>query len=415
MKSLWKAFTEFFHFAPWRLSLCFVLMLFQGLSSGLGLLFLVPLMRLIGIDFAGGYDAGVADSVGRFFAAIGVELSLPLVLLAYILIVSVIAGIQFYLSILNVSIQQAYVRKIRMRLYRSLLQSDWQFVIGHKMSDFVHSLSTQVQVIGQSSQQMLTLLSQLFLASVYIGLALTLSWQMSLLATLCGLFLLLILIPLNQKALRSGEKQLGGHKAIFQMLTEQLSSLKMIKSYGAEAFYAEKLEDVSNLLEEQQIRITRISALTQFLYAVGAVLSFSTFFYFALEWIELSLPTLLLLLLIFSRLLPRFSSIQSTYQRILHQLPAFEDVREMMVKCREAQESAWSPEIAIPQLNHAIRIDGISFQYQGQSRPIIDNLSIEIKRNQTIALVGPSGVGKSTLSDISAGLLMPASGFGSCE
>jgi len=415
MKGLWRAFVEFFNFSPWRLSLCFLLMLFQGLSSGLGLLFIVPLLHLIGIDFSGGYDAGFADIVGRFFTDSGVELTLPIVLFAYILIISSIAAAQFYLSVLNVGIQQAYVRDMRMRLYRALLHSNWQFVIGHKMSDFVHSLSTQVQVIGQSSQQMLNLLSHLSLAAVYVGLALILSWQMCLLALICGLFLLVILIPLNKRTLRSGERQLGGHKAIFQLLTEQLSSLKMIKSYAAEGFYADKLESVSCLLEEQQVRITRISAFTQFVYAVGAVLSFSIFFYFALEWINVSLPTLLLLLLIFSRLLPRFSSMQSTYQRILHQVPAFEDVRKMMAQCITAKEADQGASSAMPILNRCIRLDKVSFQYQGKNRRVIENLSLEIKHNQSVALVGPSGVGKSTVADIIAGLLQPTEGAVYCD
>ncbi len=391
-------------------------MLVQGLTSGAGLLLLIPLLQLIGIDFsANTVNGGFAATVDHYFTAFGFELTLPRVLVIYVLIISVIAGIQYWLSVLNISVQQAYVRHVRLRLYKALLHSNWQFVIQHKMSDFVHSLSTQVQVIGQTSQQLLTLLNHLLLAAVYIVIALLLSWKMCLLAMLCGVALLLILMPLQKRTLHSGERQLGGNKAIFQLLTEQLSSLKMIKSYAAELFYADKLQQVSTLLEEQQVRITRINALTQFVYAVGAVISFSLFFYFALEMIEVPLPSLLLLLLIFSRLLPRFSSIQSTYQRILHQLPAFEDVRVMMHRCLAAQESEQGLTVAMPKFEQAIRLENVCFAYEGQDRLVIDKLSMEIKRNQTIALVGPSGAGKSTLADIIAGLLQPTTGAVYCD
>jgi len=415
MLELWLAFIDFFRFAPRRLSLCFFLMLFQSLSAGLGLLFLIPLLQLIGFDLAGNGNGGFAVSVGRFFDGLGFTLTLPVVLIAYVLIISAIAISQYYLSILSATVKEAYIRSMRLDLYRSLLHTRWQFVASHKMSDFSHALISQVSSVANMANQILNMLSQLFLAGVYIVFAMLLSWQMCVLALACASGLLLALLPFNRLSLQTGRTMRAGSRSIFQMIGEQLSSLKMIKSYASEAFYFDKIQAVSFQLGEQAIRIARIGALTRLIYAVGAAISFSVFFYIAIEWLSVPLPTLLLLLLIISRLLPRFSGLQSGFQRLLHQLPAFEDVKSIMDQCMAAQESDGSTVEKMPQLTDQIRLDHVSFRYQGGSRQVIRDLSLRIKKDQSVALVGPSGAGKSTLADLIAGLLEPDSGSIYCD
>ena len=282
------------------------------------------------------------------------------------------------------------------------------------MSDFTHSLSGQVQSIGHAANLLLNMISQLILAGVFISLSLLLSWQMSLLALICALILAAVLIPLNRVILRSGEKQLTGFKAIFQILTEQLASLKMIKSYASEKHHARQLATANHTLEQQNINLAKANALTRFIYLTGAATAFAVLFYFSLEWLSVSLPTLILLLLLFSRLLPQVSGIHSNWQQLLHQLPAFIDVSRMLSNCLLAKESG-DPNCEPPQVQNKISLHEVTFRYPGQIKPIINNLSADIYHNQTIALTGPSGAGKSTLADLLAGLLKPDSGKIFCD
>jgi len=121
------------------------------------------------------------------------------------------------------------------------------------------------------------------------------------------------------------------------------------------------------------------------------------------------------LLLIFSRLLPQVSSIQTSYQRLLHLVPAFEDVRQMTKACEQAGESKLGNNIEVPQLNEKISLEHVCFQYEGGNRQVIKDLSLTINRKSTVALVGPSGAGKSTLADLIAGLLIPDAGKIYCD
>jgi len=412
--TLWQAFVTFYRYAPWRLTLSLGLMLFQGITSGIGLLLIIPLLQLVGIGFSGQTDPGLAGIINRFFADSGLPLTLPSVLIAYVVIVALISGSRYWLSVLSVTLQQGYICNLRQNLYDALLHAHWQFIVNHRMSDFIHSLSGQVQSIGHAVNLLLNMISQIILTLIFISLALMLSWKMSLLALACALGLVTILLPLNRVILHSGKKQLIGFKAIFRMLTEQLASLKMIKSYASEKHYTDQLAEASHTLEQQNIRLTKVNALTQLVYMTGAATAFALLFYFSLKWLSVSLPTLILLLLLFSRLLPQVSGIQSNWQKLLHQLPAFADVEHMLSACNNAREPQQDRQPS-PEFNHKISINNVSYHYPGNNRPVIDNLSVDIIHNHTTAITGPSGIGKSTLADLLAGLLKPDTGTIFCD
>ena len=389
-------------------------MLVQGLTAGIGLLFIIPLLQVVGIDFNGADSAGASNLAHQVFSSIGVEPTLVNILISYVLIITTIATLRYQLSVISAQVQQAYISHLRDSLFRRLLYSNWQFIIESKMSDLTHCLSGQVQSIGQASHLMLTLLSQAVLSIVMIILVLLLSWKMTVLAFICSSILLCILLPFNRLIYNSGQTQLINFKLIFQMLTEQLASLKMIKSYGSESFYAKKMQEVSHSLESQHLRFTRMNAMTQWVYMVGSVIAFSVFFYVAQHMFEMPLASILLLLIIFSRLLPQISSLQKTCQQLLHKVPAFNDVSEFSQAFEQAREPSNNMD-TYPQLHKKLKVQNISYHYPNKQLPVFQNLSFEIIKDQTIALVGSSGAGKSTLADLLAGLLEPLSGQIYCD
>jgi|AMFO01.1.fsa_nt_gi ATP-binding cassette subfamily C protein len=409
-QSMLAAGADLYRFSPLRLSLLFGLMLVQRVTAGIGMLLLIPLLQLVGLDTGGGATGDFAGIIARIYDALGLEITLPLILFSYVAVVSLVALLSYLQSVMSTSVQQAYVWHVRHALYDALLHSSWQFFISRKMSDFVHGLAQQVNTIGMCATTMLMLLGQLVLVLVYVGLSLLISWQMTLLALGCGIVLLALLLPLNRRVVQSGRVRESSGKELMQMFTEHLGSLKMVKSYGSESRYLAMMDDESRRLERQIVRLVRFNGLTQLVTAIGGVVFFSLCFYFALQWLAIPLAALLLLLLIFSRLLPQVTLIQALFQRLLHQLPAFADVRQLMRECSGHAEEKLAADVVAPQFKQAISLENVSFRYANATRQVIDRLSLSIGKNETVALTGPSGAGKSTLADLIAGLLVPDAG-----
>lgn len=411
---LWRAFKDFYGFAPLKQTVIVGLTLLQSLTAGIGLLFIIPLLQLIGLDMGATSKAGIANAANRLFEQMSIELTLFNILLSYVLIIGSIASLRSFLAVLSSEVQQSYISNLRLQLYRGLLHTRWQFIVDNKMSDFLHSLSSQVSAIGFAAHLMLTFISQIILSLIMVTLVLLLSWQMALLAAACGAVLLLLLLPLNQRIHGSGKSELAGYKGLFQMLSEQLGSLKMIKSFASEDHYAQQLGVLSDTLELQQLRLTKMNAVTQWVTTVGSVIGFSLVFFVSSNVLSISLGTIFLLLVVYSRLMPQLSGLQRTYQQLLHRVPALDDVNGLFQACGQAQEY-FNPHTACPELHHQIQIQGVSFQYNQSVSPVFQDLSFTIAKNQTLALVGPSGAGKSTLADLIAGLLAPDQGHIYCD
>lgn len=413
--ALWQAFLDFYHFDRFKVILCFMLMLIQGATSGIGILLIIPLLQIIGLELTGGETQEFALILGQVLSSLSIPQTLESILILYVGLVTIVAALKYWVAVLSVELQQHYVTRQRDALFRSLLHAHWSYITANRMSDFTHSLTGQVQKLGFIANKILSLFSQAVVTLVYISMAFLLSWEMTGLALICAAVLFTVLLPLNKKIYASGETQLFAFKDIFRMLTEQLSSIKMIKSYAAEDYYANQLDKVGITLENQTIKMARINGVPQFTYTVGAVIAFSLLFYFSFTWLQVSVATLLLLLFIFSRLLPQISGIQTSFQQLLHNIPAFTDVKNMLDNCSKAAESENKLMRDTPKIKQCIRVENLSFKYPAKEKAIIENLSFYIEKNQTVAFSGASGTGKSTLADLVAGLLKPTSGTIYCD
>ncbi|WP_404392378.1 ABC transporter ATP-binding protein [Pseudoalteromonas phenolica] len=412
---LLRGLLDFYNFSPKRQVLLFTLILFQGVSAGVGLFLIVPLLDVIGISTGISASSEITELVRKSFEYLGLSLDLASILFCYIFLVTVIATLRYQLTVLTAKVQHSYIRHVRNQLYSFVLNSKWQFVIENKLSDFVHSLSMQVQQIGHASYLMLSILSHITLSFIMILLALFLSWEMTLLTCVFGIAILSLLRPLNSYIYGSGQQQLTSNKKIFQMLTEHLGSLKMIKSFASEGVYESQMARESLLLETQHIKIQRANAVTTWVYIVGAVASFSGLLYISQTWLSVGIERMLMLLLVFSRLLPRIAELQKSYQQLLHKVAAYKDIYQLMESCQSQQESQTSIETKNIQINSEIRLEQICYQYPSQSECVFEPASFSIQKNQTVALVGRSGSGKSTLADIIAGLLLPTQGNLYCD
>lgn len=399
---------DLFKFDALRSGLMLCLMFAKSLTSGVGLLLILPLLQLIGVSLGAVASQGILTKFHACFHSLHIPMTLVGVLAVYTFTVSVIALLGYVEQVTGTALQQCYTRYLRATLHRTLLLTPWPFFLQRKMSDVLYSLTTQVQGVATCNYQLLSLINTLFLVMVYTGLACVLSWKMTLAAMGCALVLLCLMLPLHRLTSKAGRDHLHKNQTMFQAIQEQFSALKMLKGSGLETRFIDKLVDVNTSLEYQNQRVIVMTARSRLVYTCGSVMVLSALLYFAIDVIHLPPASLLLLLVVFARTLPMVSSAQQTYQRILHQLPAYLGIQDLLKACQAEHVLPATHQVSFE--SH-IELKSISFAYP--SNPdvkIIQNLSLRLVKNSTTALIGPSGVGKSTLADLIIGLLKPTSG-----
>ena len=408
MGLLYELFMDLYHSNPLHVAITLCLMLFRSMSAGVGLLLIFPLLQVIGI--IQGHDAGMAKRLLTIFHGLHLPMTLAGVLMVYVMLVSFIALAAFVEQIISTRLQHHYTHQLRATLFRQILNTQWPFFLNRTMPTLLHGLTTQVQSIAASNFQLLTLINGLILGAVYIALSFVLSWVMTLVAMGCALLLLSLMLPLHQLTSSSGMAHLQQNQTIFKLIAEQLSAFKTIKSAGIEEQFSASTLKASLSFAHQNQRLTQVTAATKLVYACGSVMAFSLLLYLAITFLAVPVESLLLLLVVFSRLLPMVSSTQQGYQRLLHQLPAFRDIKQLLQDCAAHQEGLLPGSVI--SFQNAIDLHQVSFAYPADSpRGVIREVSMHIQKNTTTAIIGASGMGKSTLADLIVGLLDPTSGY----
>jgi ATP-binding cassette subfamily C protein len=409
---------ELIEYSGLKAVLSVFLFFFMGLTQGIGLVMIIPLLQTIGLTDAGknGEPVGVSRVISDAFGTLGLPLTLFSVLAVYIVIVSLFAVIKRYQTVLNVTIQQGFVLHLRQRLYAVLTYAEWLFIAQKKSSDITHVVTADIQRVGMGTRFFLQFLGEIVLVLFHIGAAFLLSVPLTAATMVFGALMMLLMKPLNRMAFDTGESSRLSRQALMGTVMEHLIGIKTAKSSGLEEQHIENIRTVNEELKTQVVRFSTVRASTRMFFEIAAVMVLAAYFAAALnvKGLQVPLPKLLVLVFIFSRLLPRFASLTQSVQQIKNMLPSFSAVTDLYDRAREARE--FSPgRMDEPgqsfQIRNAVSFQGISFRYGEESkRDALHNVSFDIHAHKITALTGPSGAGKSTLADLLLGLLKPDKG-----
>src|SRR5207249_4601472 len=114
-------------------------------------------------------------------------------------------------------------------------------------------------------------------------------------------------------------------------------------------------------------------------------------------------------LFIFLRMFPQVTLLQSQMHEFLLVLPAFDHVLKLLAAAEGQREFSTGTRMVPTGPIESIEFRSVSFAYEN-SRPVLRNVSFDVKAGETAAIVGGSGAGKSTTIDLLLGLLQPQSG-----
>lgn len=402
-----------FQASPARVWLLFVLNTLNSLSSGIGILLIIPLIHSTGIQLSTLKNPSEADAsnwISAVFEKLGLSTDLTSILLIYLLLIFTISALGYLSTVMTTKLRVQFVDGLRNRIFSSLLYAQWPFLSHEKLSGFARMVTGQVQSIGYTLQQLLGLASRLVLILIYLAISLLLSAKLTLIAVLLGLFLIILMLPLNKHIHQSGQIELKAYTRIFHSALEQLANIKIIKSYSAEQQYLQHMQKAGKRLEAQQIKLAGYSAFSRMFNLCSGALIFAVLFYISVEIIGLPTANLIVILLIFARLMPQLSAVQNQVQQLVHSTPEYVDLVQKLNSLEKYSEPPESHTFKAPSFEHSMVLRNIEFSYPNQTRNVFSGLNLDLRKNQTLAICGASGAGKSTLADIIAGLTAPGKG-----
>lgn len=395
--------------APGRAILALALTAAVGLTEGITLLLLVPLLQLAGVAVEGSLGS-LSARLAAAFGVVNVPTTLASVLIVYVVLTVLQASLVRARSLADTVAVQRYTLALRERLYSAIARAQWLVVSRIRSSDFTYALTTAIDQVDNGANNILFLIATAVVALVYAVVAIRVSPAMS--AIVLGASLLLLIAERARTLLgrKRGEQVTTSTAALFATAAEQLGGLKTAKSYGHEERHLFLFVEVGRKVNAARLALTRAFASLRWQMTIGSVLALSVILYLAVEVFHLPTAAILLLLFIFSRLVPRIVTLQQTFQEILSVVPALDTIESLIADCERAPERTTTNQEPV-MLDEGIVLSNVSFSYSGDiASPQVHEISLDIPAGKTSAIVGSSGAGKSTVADLLLGLITPQSG-----
>jgi ATP-binding cassette subfamily C protein len=394
---------------PQRVALALTLMILIALTEGIGILLLVPLLHLVGLDVDEGSLGEISGHISSAFAVLGVVPDLPQVLVFYVAVVGIRSLLSRWQTVTSIRIQQIFVADLRHQLYAAIATANWLFLSRCRSSDFVHLLTVEIDRVGMGTYHLLYLAVSLAVTLVYIIFAFQISAVTTALVVLCGAALTLLVRGKMTAARSDGREISSTTSRLYASALQDMDGLKTVKSYGAEERTIELFATRGEGVSQRYIRAISNYADVRSIFEISSVLVLSFILYVSIEYLEISTASLFILLLLFVRIIPRFSSVQQSYLQFVGLLPSFVSLRETLSRLEAATEVGPDRDEEVD-LSDGICLEEVSFSYGEGRPPAVDGLSMKIPAGETVAILGASGAGKSTAADLLMGLIVPDSG-----
>jgi subfamily B ATP-binding cassette protein MsbA len=302
-----------------------------------------------------------------------------------------------------VPLRTGIVRDIRIEVYNKVLKLPLSFFSEERKGDIIARMSADVSVVENSLTSSLDMLIRNPIALVVCFITLfTVSWQLTL--------FVLVILPLAGWVMGSVSRKLKSQSVVAQgqwgdimsQLDETLGGLRIIKAFIAERKMSERFAKINNgfrdAMNAMVIRQSSAHPMSEFLGT--CVIVIVLWFGGALilnQYSPIDAAMFIFYLVILYSIINPLKEFSKAFYNIPLGLASMERI-DMILK---AENHIKEPEKPLPltAFEHELEFRDVSFSYI-EGRQVLKHVNLKVQKGKTVALVGQSGSGKSTMVDL---------------
>ena len=302
-----------------------------------------------------------------------------------------------------VPLRTGIVRDIRIEVYNKVLRLPLSFFSEERKGDIIARMSADVSVVENSLTSSLDMLIRNPIALVVCFITLfTVSWQLTL--------FVLVILPLAGWVMGSVSRKLKSQSVVAQgqwgdimsQLDETLGGLRIIKAFIAERKMSERFAKINNgfrdAMNAMVIRQSSAHPMSEFLGT--CVIVIVLWFGGALilnQYSPIDAAMFIFYLVILYSIINPLKEFSKAFYNIPLGLASMERI-DMILK---AENHIKEPERPLPltAFEHELEFRDVSFSYI-EGRQVLKHVNLKVQKGKTVALVGQSGSGKSTMVDL---------------
>ena len=354
------------------------------------------------------YDFLRLTKVNEFIAVLGVIL----------IIIYIIKNASL---ILLYYIQYAFTfstqKKLSNRMLTCYMKQSYSFHLQNNSAELMRNIESDVTMMFQAIISMLGLLAEVCVCMI-LGVYLLIQDKSIAIGmvVILGAFMLCFAKPFRKYLTRIGEEDRVYRAGITKWLHQSLGGIKETKILGREKYFCEQFDDnYCNWSErEKMYRLLQVAPRPVMeAVCVSALLSVIILKLLHGTSSAYFISTVSVFAVAAFRLLPSINRITANYGVIMFNMPAFDAVYQDLKEIEELDKTGSAKnELDGNELlfNKCIEVKNLTFSYHDKEENVLEDVNLDIKKNQAVAFIGPSGAGKTTLVDVILGILEPSKG-----
>ena len=395
-----------------RLLTAIVFSFLVAAGAGASLMGIYPLLQLLLRDIkvpVSFEDLSELTSLGRILDALIPEavrespfVTLIVICLGVVALCVIQAVFRFVQEYCAAYVGNSVIRELASDLHHSVLSLDLDFYqqqgVGPMLSRFtndMNAIATGVQTLfGKALREPLT-------AMVYIAACLKISWKLTIVVPVLLIGVAVLISIFGRRVRRGARRLLESSSRLMSMLEEVFTGIRVVKVFSMERYERERFEMENRRLFRQRMRIEKAEAgvkpAVEVLTVMATVMALVVGGYFVIEKREMHADILMLFFGAMGGVVASLRKLSNVNNRLQGCLAGAHRVFEFMDTKPAITDSP--PAVSIPPLSEDIRFEHVSFAY-GSGPEVLTDVSLTARCGETIALVGPSGVGKTTLVNL---------------
>ncbi|WP_261373286.1 lipid A export permease/ATP-binding protein MsbA [Rheinheimera sediminis] len=292
------------------------------------------------------------------------------------------------------------VKDLRQQLFRQMIALPVSYHDKHSTGELISKITYDAEQIKQaSSKALVVLIHEGVFVLGCLGLMFYNSWQLSLIFILIAPVIALIVTHVSKRFRKISSNMQNAMGDVTTSSEQMLNGHKVILSFGSAELENDRFKAVNNRNRQLDVKMEATRSISVSL--VQLIASFALAFVIYLASFPAMLETLtpgtfseiLAAMMLLLKPLKQLTTVNSDFQR---GMAAATNV--FLVLDEKPEQDTGTFELV--QVKGAIEINNLSFQYPGHEKQVLKDICIKVEPGQTVALVGRSGSGKTTISSL---------------
>ena len=337
-----------------------------------------------------------------------------------VILIFIVKNLYFiFLSWVRVKYSCKVSRELSSTMMRTYMKRGYEFFLSVNSADISRNINADVSGVNTMLYQLLRILIDgLTIVLIVIYMMVT-DWIMAVSVMILALICLLIIYGYFRKKMRKAGELFNKYNGISgKYLIQALHGIKEILVMNKREFFVRNFEKANIQKQigtiEQTVGAESPAYIIEGICISGLLGTVCLRILFGGTDVVTLVPALSAFAVGAFRILPSLGRMSSAMNTALYYIPSLNHVYDNLNQIiqydehNEINENDTGNDII--EFRNSIQMNDIGWHYKGSSKQVISHLNMEIRRGQSVAFVGMSGAGKTTLADILLGLLHPQQG-----